>query len=133
VPAIAALLAGTREVRRIGPAKIAEHELKLKTKLCELLGEMPEVELYLPDGEEEGRPGTGVVAFNVKGKPSSDIADALAKRGICVRSGFHCAPLAHKTLGTGQDGAVRVSFSMYNSENEVRAFAAALREIISQP
>jgi len=70
--------------------------------------------------------------LNIKGKPSSDIADAFAKRGICVRSGFHCAPLAHKALGTGPDGAVRVSFSMYSSENEVRAFATALHEIIAE-
>jgi len=132
VPAIAALLAGVREVRRVGIDKIAQHELKLKAKLCELLSEMPEVELYLPSCDDESRPGTGVVAFNIKGKPSSDIADAFAKRGICVRSGFHCAPLAHKALDTGPDGAVRVSFSMYSSENEVRAFATALHEIIAE-
>lgn len=133
VPAIAALLAGLREVRRIGLAKICEHELKLKQKLIELLAEMPEVEIYMPGRVEEGRPGTGVLAFNVKDKPSSDIADALANRGICVRSGFHCAPLAHKSLNTGSDGAVRVSFSMFNNENEVRTFAGALHEIIGEP
>lgn len=132
VPAIAALLAGTREIRRVGPTAIAEYENMLKSKLCELLGDLLGVELYLPPASDT-RPGCGVLSFNVKGKPSSDIAEALAEHGICVRSGFHCAPLAHKTLKTGPNGAVRVSFSIYNNENEIRAFVGTLRSIIEAP
>ncbi len=124
VPAIAAALAGLREVKRVGIDTIAEHESNLKNKLSELLGELSCVNVYMPGC------GGGVLAFNVRGKPSSDIAGALDERDICVRSGFHCSPLAHKRLGTGKDGAVRVSFSMYNNEAEVRTFFTALQEIV---
>ena len=52
---------------------------------------------------------SGLVTFNYKNRPSNDIADALDRENIYVRSGIHCAPLAHKYLGTLQQGAVRAS------------------------
>jgi cysteine desulfurase family protein len=126
VPAIAALLAGVREVKRVGIQSIAEHENRLKQKMCEMFSDLPEVKLYRPDC------GGGTLSFNVNGKPASDVAGVLGERGICVRSGFHCAPLAHKALETGPNGSVRASFSMYNNENEVRSLVLAVKNIIGK-
>ena len=57
--------------------------------------------------------------FNKQGIKSERIAMLLAQNGICVRSGLHCAPLAHKAFGTLQNGAVRVSLSHMNKPNEI--------------
>lgn len=57
-------------------------------------------------------------------------AEKLAERGICVRAGLHCAPLAHSSAGTLQTGTVRLSLSAFNTEQELRQTAAACREIL---
>ena len=67
--------------------------------------------------------------FNVRGMPSSKVSECLNKRGICVRSGFHCSPLAHRLLNTGEGGAVRVSFGIYNSRSDVYQLIDALNEL----
>ena len=70
-----------------------------------------------------------VLLFNIDGMPSPAVGEALAQRGICVRAGFHCAPLAHRALGTGGSGAVRASFGLSNSPGDARALADAVAEI----
>jgi len=67
-----------------------------------------------------------VVLFNVEGVPSETAAERLAQRGICVRAGLHCAPLAHEALGTGPYGAVRVSLGRGNSEADCDALIEAM-------
>ena len=61
---------------------------------------------------------------------SSEVADALSRRGIAVRGGLHCAPGAHRYLGTLRRGAVRASLGHANSFEEVDQFLAALRDIL---
>ena len=61
-----------------------------------------------------------VVSFTVKNHTPADIADFLNQNGICVRSGYHCAPIAHKTLGTEENGTVRISFSYFNRLSEIK-------------
>ena len=58
------------------------------------------------------------------------LGQALAERGISVRAGLHCAPLAHRTAGTLDTGTVRVSFSHWNTEEEADRLTAAVREIL---
>ena len=58
------------------------------------------------------------------------LGDALAERGIAVRAGLHCAPLAHRTAGTEETGTVRLSFSHWNTREEVYRFLTAVREIL---
>lgn len=60
-----------------------------------------------------------VVSFTHRTLSPARIGAALAEEGICVRTGFHCAPDAHRALGTGPDGTVRVSFSAFNTEEDV--------------
>lgn len=60
-----------------------------------------------------------IIAFNVADYPSSEVADYLNGRGIAVRGGLHCAPLAHKALGTLEQGIVRVSLGMNNTKSDI--------------
>ena len=72
----------------------------------------------------------GIVAFSIDNLPSQEAADILAERyDICVRGGLHCAPLAHKFLGTDDGGLVRVSLSPHNTMREADRLVAAVAEI----
>ena len=72
----------------------------------------------------------GVVAFNIKNLHSNVVADILnEKYDICVRSGYHCAPLKHKALGTIEQGAVRVSISYFNTFSEIQKVLHAIKQI----
>ena len=65
----------------------------------------------------------GVILFNVDGYTPARVGTVLDERGICVRSGLHCAPMAHNTLGTGENGAVRASIGFFNTTVDVRRLA----------
>jgi len=76
---------------------------------------------------------SGVFAFNIDGFNSTDIANYLNQKwSICVRSGYHCAPLKHKSLGTLETGAVRVSFSLFNTYQEVERLVCAIKNFIKK-
>ena len=85
--------------------------------------------IFYGTGDEHQGP---VVTINIKGKDSSEVADKLNDRGIAVRAGFHCAPLAHKTIGTLDLGAVRFSLSYFNTEEEIRETIKAVEEILKE-
>lgn len=71
-----------------------------------------------------------IVALNIRDYDSSAVSDELAVTyGIATRPGAHCAPRMHRALGTTEQGAVRFSFSCYNTEQEVDAAIAAVRAI----
>ena len=119
VPAIAGLSAGMDFVNNFGIEGIHFHEKNLKRIFTENLLEFPDlVKVYAP----EFRDG-GTVLFNVDSLPSEEVASRLARLGICVRGGFHCSPLAHNALGTGPNGAVRASFSVFNTAKEAEIAA----------
>ena len=85
----------------------------------------------LGGGGDAGR--CGIVALNVGDADSAAIGDALnAEFGICTRAGAHCAPLMHEALGTQSQGAVRFSFSSFNTEDEVDAGIAAVAAIAEE-
>ncbi len=72
----------------------------------------------------------GILSFSHKTRSSEEIADALSEQfGIAVRGGLHCAPLAHRALGSFPEGLVRASFSPDQSEREIDALIAALRTL----
>lgn len=98
----------------------------LTARLTESLKNLHGVRLYSRDYSP-----SGIVAFNLAGMQSDDVAEILSEKyTICVRSGLHCAPLIHKALGTEQRGIVRASLSFSNTEDEVDAFANAIGEIL---
>ena len=122
-PAIAGVCEGLRAVRHVGTDAIARHERELYRRARDFLGNQEGVTLYAP--EYEG----STLLFNLEGIPSDTVGSLLNEAGILVRSGYHCSALGHRTLGTPNGGAVRVSFGMYNHIAEVDAFAAAIRRI----
>ena len=76
------------------------------------------------------RDQAAVVSFLTEKMDAESLGDALGRREIAVRAGLHCAPLAHKTAGTLKSGTVRVSFSDFNTQEEVWRFLSALRDIL---
>lgn len=72
----------------------------------------------------------GVLAFNIKNMHSNEVANILnEKYDICVRGGYHCAPLKHKALGTIETGAVRISISFFNTFSEIQRLIYAIKHI----
>lgn len=73
----------------------------------------------------------GVLAFNIPDVHSNDFTNYLDEKwGICVRGGYHCAPEKHKALGTLEQGAIRVSFSYFNTYNEVSRLVLAIKHFL---
>ena len=122
LPGIAGLGAGCAYVsQRL--TQIMIHLRELSQALWEGLSAIPSTTLYTPP-QESGR--TGIVAFNAGDLPSSQVADALSREGIAVRAGLHCAPGAHRFLGTLRRGVVRASLGHANTFEEVEAFIRAV-------
>ncbi len=123
LPNILGLKAGIKYVMR--------HFNKISLKICkfssilyEKLKKIPNVIVYSP--KENG----GVIAFNIKGKTSSEVSDILSNTyNICTRSGLHCAPLVHSYMGTTKTGMVRVSLSYFNSYADITKFLKAVEKI----
>ena len=110
-------------------------EISHKTKLladrfCEGIIEIPRIKVY---GDLCMKRRLPVVSLNVGDTDSSYISDVLYRDfGIAKRPGVHCAPLMHETFGTEKQGAVRFSFSYFNSEDEVDEAIRALRKIAGE-
>lgn len=125
LPGIAGLGAGARYVsERL--SQIMIHERELTGALMEGLRAIPGAVIYSPS-EEAAR--AGIVAFNVGDLSSSQAADLLSAKGFAVRGGLHCAPRAHRFLGTLQRGAVRASVGYANAFEEIDAFIDAVKSI----
>ena len=125
LPGIAGLGAGCAYVEpRL--SQIMMHERELAQALYEGLSALPGIEVYSPAKEADR---AGIVSFNVEGLSSEQVADALAQREIAVRGGLHCAPGAHRFLGTLRRGAVRASVGHANTFEEVDAFLSAVRDV----
>ena len=125
LPGIAGLRRGVEMVQE-RQSQIMMHERELTTALQEGIAAMEDAVLYSPR-DEAAR--AAIVSFNLGDFSSSELADALARRGFAVRGGLHCAPGAHRVLGTMQRGAVRASIGWANNFEEIDAFLRALHEI----
>ena len=124
---IAGLSAGLAFLEETGRAAVNAREDALARRLIRGVREIPGVILY---GDLDAPVRTAVVSLNLRGEDAGAVADALYDRyGICVRAGAHCAPLMHRALGTQEQGAVRFSFSYFNTEAEVDAGIEALRAL----
>lgn len=125
-PGILSMGAGIDFINSIGLNKIREHETKLTKLFIEKISDLKNVVIYGEKNIERGP----VVSININGVPSSDLSAVLDEEyNICTRSGFHCAPLAHKYLGTYNYGCVRFSFGYFNTEEEILYAADAVKEI----
>lgn len=124
VPGIAGLEAGLRFVRSTTPQRILRHERWLLDRAAAGLSRMESVRVFRAAAPERQ---LGVLSFIVEGKDGESVAEELAERGIAVRAGLHCAPLAHRTAGTLESGTVRVSFSAFDRKEDVDLFLRAMR------
>ena len=120
LPAIAGLLAGIRWVEGQGIDAIRSRTAALSEAFTSGLGAR-----FTVHGPSDG----SVVSFTHNILSPAEIGTALAEEGICVRTGFHCAPDAHRTLGTGPDGSVRVSFSAWNTAADVERILNVLHHL----
>jgi selenocysteine lyase/cysteine desulfurase len=105
-------------------AKIYKHEFSLLERAYSGLSKLKKVTLYTPIPIFSKT--APVLPFNFAEYDSFKTASFLNQKGIAVRGGLHCAPTAHKTLGTLQKGAVRLSFGAFNTKNEVENFLKIL-------
>ena len=126
IAGIAGLLEGLRFLERRGVADIAAHETDLIRRMGEGLAAIPGVEPFRTSSPEVQ---AGVLSFRVAGRDCEEQGDALGSRGIALRAGLHCAPLAHETAGTLETGTLRASVSAFNTRREIDKFLQTLREI----
>ena len=90
-------------------------------------GNIEGVELYTDYPTE--RNNVAVLSFNIKNMPSEKAAEYLSEAGFAVRAGLHCAPAAHRFMGTDEFGAVRASVSIYNNMSEIMQFTRKIEEL----
>lgn len=127
-------LAGLRAAllfrKEVGQEVILRHETALARRFYDRVRDIPGIRLY---GNFESPLRAPIVALNLADADSGAVADALWERwGIAVRPGAHCAPRLHRALGTEEQGAVRFSWSYFNTAEETDAAAAALRVLAEE-
>ena len=128
---IAGLHAALAYLERTGIDEIRAREQSLMRRFYEGVKEIPGVKIY-GDFSQENR--CAIVTLNIGEYDSSEVSDELlTEYGISTRPGGHCAPLMHEALGTVEQGAVRFSFSHYNTEEEVDIAIKAIRELAEEP
>lgn len=126
-PGIAGLGAALDFILETGIEVIREKEEMLTGMILERLQEIPGIEVYgVCDPERQ----VAVVSFNILDVNPEEVGTVLDEVfGIMVRTGLHCAPEAHKTIGTIERGTVRVSPGFFNTPEEIDCFIEAIREI----
>lgn len=125
-PGIAGLSQGVAFVLKKGEKAIFNREHALILLAAKGLKEMPNITVY--DAHDKNHQA-GVLSFNVVGMDAEETGRRFSDMGIALRAGYHCAPLAHKTVGTPEGGTVRVSVSDFTTKGEIEAFLNAAERI----
>ena len=126
-PGIVGLNEGVKFIFKEGINKIKEHEEKLCGYMLKRLEEVPNIKIY---GPKDASKRASVITINIGNMDSGEITFLLdSEYNIATRSGIHCAPLAHKTLGTLEQGAVRFSIGYFNTKEEIDLVIYALKKI----
>lgn len=123
---IAGLMEGIRYIRRVGLHSVRRKEEELLKRLIGELSIIPGLEVF----SEKGNYQMGVLSVRPKNGSCETMAEILGRRGVAVRSGLHCAPLAHRTAGTIRTGTVRFSVSPFNSAAEMDAACRITENIL---
>lgn len=126
-PGIAGLAAGVDFILKTGLDVIRRHEQEMTDILIRELRRIPGLTIY---GPADSRLQTAIISFNIDGIDCGEVSLRLDQEyGIITRSGMHCAPLAHQTIGTFKQGACRISPGFFNTFDEVEKVVKALRHI----
>lgn len=124
---IGGLMGGIRYIKNRGVEQINRHEISLTERFLAGLEQMDHVTVY---GPQRGMPRVPVVSLNVGNLSPHKTSQHLEEKAeIAVRSGLHCSPLAHETLGTLGRGTVRFSFGYHNTEEEVDTALEVLNDL----
>lgn len=124
---LAGLGAAVNYLLNEGIPKIRAQEEELTAYLLEGLRQIEGIEIY---GPQDPQKQVGTVSFNLAGLPPEEVGYVLDQNySIMVRVGLHCAPLAHRTVGTFQCGTLRASLGYFNTREEIKYFLTSLREI----
>lgn len=127
---ILALGEGIRFVQELGTRMIRNHELELCQTALETLSDISDITLYQTSFYSDNQ--APILLFNFDHLDSGEGANALNQEGFALRGGLHCAPSAHKMLGTLDTGAIRFSPSAFSREQEVEEFCRAVQKIARQ-
>ena len=129
---IAGLKAAIGYIEQTGIDKIRDRETDLMWRFYDGIADIPEVTVY-GDFSDRGAVRCPIVSLNIQPFDSSEVNNELFfTYDIAARSGAHCAPLMHEELGTVSQGAVRFSISWHNTEDEIDAAIAAIKEIAKE-
>ena len=127
---LAGLQAALAFLSDLGIDTVRAHEAALVRRFYEAVCRIPGVAVY---GDFKAAERAPVVTINIGEKDAGEVSDALSERfGIATRPGLHCAPRLHRALGTAERGAVRFSWSYFNTEEETDAAAEAVRILASE-
>ena len=126
--AIVGMTAGVRWIVQNGIESLRDHEMELTRRLLDGLDQLPHVTVY---GTTDATRKTAVVSLTMDGTTPGKIATWLAEEhNVASRAGYHCAPLAHETIGTlPGDGTIRFSLSFSNTIEEVDRLLGFLQEV----
>jgi cysteine desulfurase family protein len=124
---IAGLGAGVEHIMREGVDNVRKRECDMTQRLIDGLLDIPGVKVY---GGLDANRQIGVVSFNIDGMSPSEIGLRLDDEyRILCRVGLHCAPAAHRTIGTFPDGTVRFGLGTFNTEDEIDAAIEAVKNL----
>lgn len=121
-PSIVSLASGINFINDFGITEIEKQNNSLTAIFTEELKKIKSIKIYAANN--------GIISFGIPGVDSHKIAKFLADGEICVRSGLHCAPLAHHKMGTERYGLVRISLSLFNNENDAYYLSKRLKDFV---
>ncbi|MDE7361845.1 MAG: aminotransferase class V-fold PLP-dependent enzyme [Oscillospiraceae bacterium] len=127
-----ALGEGVDFVRRLTPQRILSHELALCERFCAGASTIRGVSLYNRITPQNAHLYAPVVSFNINGMSSTEGAALLSEGGFYMRGGLHCAPLAHKKIGTINGGTIRFSPSAFSTNRDVDMLLRMLERIAAK-
>ena len=127
---IAGLEAGIDWIESVGIDRIRQRETELYQHALQGMRSIPGLHIY---GDPDSNPHMPILTWNLGDQDAAMICDILWEDyGICARAGAHCAPLLHKHFGTERQGAVRFSFSYWNTKEEIDRAIRAIEEIMRE-
>lgn len=127
---IAGLYAALNYLEEVGIENIEKKENALAMRFYNGIKDIEGVKVY---SDMKALKHTGVVALNIRDYDSAMVADALSEDyDIAIRAGAHCAPRMHQALHTTEQGAVRFSFSWFNTEGEIDSAITAIKELAEE-
>jgi selenocysteine lyase/cysteine desulfurase len=127
LPGLAGLLAAIQFLLKTGVSQVRAREIALIDKIITGLSSMENVKIY---GPEDASIRGGAVSFNIANQDPSEVGFFLDQQAhISVRVGLHCAPDAHRTIGTYPTGTVRVSPGYFTTDEEIEVLLSAIQKL----